>query len=120
MPRRRPPRSHRFHRPRRRPRPKHRRSRALPTDSNRRGRSAPRTREIAEWMRRTYAEAHPGERPFLLVLDFVQLLGGAREKENVDEMVGGAAYDAHQVARDWSAAVLLVSTTSRETRPGGD
>jgi len=84
------------------------------------GRSAPRTREIAEWMRRTYAEAHPGERPFLLVLDFVQLLGGAREKENVDEMVGGAAYDAHQVARDWSAAVLLVSTTSRETRPGGD
>jgi replicative DNA helicase len=84
------------------------------------GRSAPRTRDIADWMRRTYPETRPGQRPFLLVLDFVQLLGGAREKEDVGEMVGRAAYDARQIAREKDAAVLLVSTTSRETRPGGD
>ena len=84
------------------------------------GRSAPRTREIAEWMRRKYPEEHLGERPFLVVLDFVQLLGGAREKESLGEMMGRAAYEARQVARERSAAMLLVSTTSRETRPGGD
>ncbi len=84
------------------------------------GRSAPRTREIAEWMRQKYPEEHLGERPFLLVLDFVQLLGGAREKENVGEMMGRAAYEARQVAHERNAAILLVSTTSRETRPGGD
>jgi replicative DNA helicase len=84
------------------------------------GRSAPRTREIAEWMRQKYPEEHLGERPFLVVLDFVQLLGGAREKESLGEMTGRAAYEAHQVARERSAAILLVSTTSRETRPGGD
>jgi replicative DNA helicase len=84
------------------------------------GRSAPRTREIAEWMRQKYPEEHLGERPFLLVLDFVQLLGGAREKENLGEMMGRVAYEARQVARERNAAILLVSTTSRETRAGGD
>jgi replicative DNA helicase len=84
------------------------------------GRSAPRTRETAEWMRKKYPETRLGDRPFLLVLDFVQLLGGAREKENLGEMMGRAAYEARQVARERSAAILLVSTTSRETRPGGD
>ena len=84
------------------------------------GRSVPRTREIAEWMRQKYPEEHLGEKPFLVVLDFVQLLGGAREKENLGEMMGRAAYEARQVAHETSAAILLVSTTSRETRPGGD
>jgi replicative DNA helicase len=84
------------------------------------GRSAPRTREIAEWMREKYPEGHLGERPFLLVLDFVQLLGGGREKENVGEMTARAAYEARHIARERNAACLLVSTTSRETRPGGD
>jgi replicative DNA helicase len=84
------------------------------------GRTAPRTREIAEWMRRKYPQPQPGARPFLLVLDFVQILGGAREKDDIGEMMAGAARDARQVARDLDAAVLLVSTTSREMRPGGD
>jgi replicative DNA helicase len=84
------------------------------------GRAAPHTRELAEWMRRKYPEDRPGQRPFLLVLDFVQLLGGAREKENLGEIMARAAYEALQVARERNAAVLLVSTTSRETRPGGD
>jgi replicative DNA helicase len=84
------------------------------------GRSAPRTREIAEWMRRQYPEPQPGARPFLLVLDFVQLLGGARERDDVGDMMARAAYEARQVARELDAAVLLVSTTSRETRSGGD
>jgi replicative DNA helicase len=84
------------------------------------GRSAPRTREIAEWMRRRYPETHPGARPFLLVLDFVQLLGGAREKDDVGQMMARAAYEARLAARALDAVMLLVSTTSRETRPGGD
>ena len=84
------------------------------------GRAAPHTRELAEWMRRKHPEDRPGQRPFLLVLDFVQLLGGAREKENLGEIMARAAYEALQVARERNAAVLLVSTTSRETRPGGD
>jgi replicative DNA helicase len=84
------------------------------------GRTAPRVREVAEWMRARYPEPRPGGRPFLLVLDFVQLLGGAREKEDVGEMMARAAYDSRQAARDLHAVVLLVSTTSRETRPGGE
>ena len=84
------------------------------------GRAAPRTHEIADWMRRHYPEPRPGARPFLLVLDFVQLLGGAREKEDVGETMGRAGYEARQAARDRDAVVLLVSTTSRETRPGGE
>jgi RecA/RadA recombinase len=83
-------------------------------------RQAPRTRELAEWMRGHAPEEHAGERPFLLVLDFVQLLGGAREKEDVGAMMGRAAAEARQAARDFNAVVLLVSTTSRETSPGGE
>jgi hypothetical protein len=83
------------------------------------GRAAPHTRALAEWMRGQYPQDRPGQRPFLLVLDFVQLLGGAREKESFGEMMGRAAYEARQAARDFDAVALLVSTTSRETRPGG-
>jgi replicative DNA helicase len=84
------------------------------------GRSAPKTREIAEWMRAKYAAPQPGARPFLLVLDFVQLLGGTREREDLGDMMARAAYEARQCARELDASVLLVSTTSRETRAGGD
>jgi replicative DNA helicase len=84
------------------------------------GRSAPRTRPIAEWMRDKYPAPQPGARPFLLVLDFVQLLGGAKERDDLGEMMARAAYDARQGARELDAAVLLVSTTSREMRSGGD
>lgn len=84
------------------------------------GRAAPRTREIAEWMRRKHPEEHPGSQAFLLVLDFVQLLGGAREKQELAEMMARTAREARQAARELDAVVLLVSATSRETRPGGD
>jgi replicative DNA helicase len=84
------------------------------------GRSAPRTREMAEWMRAKYPAAQPGARPFLLVLDFVQLLGGAKERDDLGDMMARAAYDARQCARELDASVLLVSTTSREMRAGFD
>jgi replicative DNA helicase len=84
------------------------------------GRSAPRTRELAEWMRQHVPEEHAGERPFLLVLDFVQLLGGGREKEDLGAMMSRAAYEARSAAREFNAVVLLVSTTAREPRAGGD
>jgi replicative DNA helicase len=71
-------------------------------------------------MRGKYAEAQRGQRPFLLVLDFAQLMGGPREKDDLAEMMRRAASDARQVAREHDAVVLLVSTTSREARLGMD
>jgi hypothetical protein len=83
--------------------------------------AVPRTREIGEWMRRRHPEETPGTRPFLLILDFVQLLGGAgRDQDDVLEMMAKAAHEARQAARDLDAVLLFVSTTSRETRPDGD
>ena len=56
-----------------------------------------------------------GSRPFLVVLDFLQLVAspdGVREE--LRERIGRAAYAGRAVARDLDAAVLLVSSTSRE------
>jgi len=61
-------------------------------------------------------EEHLGERPFLFVLDFVQLLGGAREGE-LGEMMG-RVLRARQVARERNAASSRVDHV-RETRPAG-
>lgn len=55
------------------------------------------------------------QRPFLIVLDFLQLVEsplGARE--DMRERIGRAAYTARAVARDCNAAVLVVSSTARE------
>jgi hypothetical protein len=82
--------------------------------------SPPDARKLAEWMRGRYPQAHPGARPFLLVLDFVQLLGlGDRDRDD-KEMLGRAAYEARQAARDFDGVALLVSTTSRLTRLDSD
>jgi len=51
-------------------------------------------------------------RPFLVVLDFLQLVAGP-ERE-LRERIGRAAYFGRAVSRDLDAAVLLLSSTSRE------
>ena len=88
------------------------------------GRSARRdqphdVRGTAEWMRRRYPEEKPGTRPFLMVLDFVQIASGMSHDETKEMMVR-TAHEAHQAAKDFGSVVLLVSTTLRETRADGD
>lgn len=57
----------------------------------------------------------PGSRPLLVVLDFLQLVGSPPEtREDLRERIGRAAYAARAVARDLDAAVILVSSTSRD------
>jgi len=67
-------------------------------------------------MRELYPELNgPGSRPILVVLDFLQIVSspeGARE--DLRERIGRAAYAGRAVAREYDAAVLLVSSTSRE------
>lgn len=56
-----------------------------------------------------------GTRPFLVVLDFLQLVASpVGAHEDLRERIGRAAYAGRAVARDLDAAVLLVSSTSRE------
>lgn len=64
-------------------------------------------RTVAEGMRAKYPAG-----PFLLVLDFLQLVSG--EESDLRERIGRAAYVGRAVARDLGAAVLLVSSTARE------
>jgi replicative DNA helicase len=67
-------------------------------------------------MRELYPEVDgPGSRPILVVLDFLQLVSSpAGEREELRERIGRAAYTGRSVARDYDAAVVLVSSTSRE------
>jgi replicative DNA helicase len=53
----------------------------------------------------------PGSRPFLVVLDFLQLVAG---QEDLRERIGHAAYAGREVARELDAAVVMISSTSRE------
>jgi RecA/RadA recombinase len=88
------------------------------------GRSARRdqphdVRGTAEWVRRKYPEDKPGARPFLMVLDFVQV-GSGLSKDEIKEAMVRTAQEAHQAAKDFGCVVLLVSTTLRETRAESD
>ena len=88
------------------------------------GRSArrdqsPDVRGTAEWVRRRYPEEKTGTRPFLLVLDFVQIASGM-SRDEIKDLTARTAHEAREAARDLDAVILLVSTTSREMRPEGD
>lgn len=78
-------------------------------------------RDLADRMRTAYPEpGGAGSRPFLIVVDFLQLVGdeaGADGKPlrlDLRERIGRAAYTARQIAREHGAAVLLVSSTARD------
>ncbi len=64
---------------------------------------------VAKGMRAKYPAG-----PFLLVLDFLQLVGCEDRGEELRERIGRASYVGRAVARDYGAAVLLVSSTARE------
>lgn len=52
--------------------------------------------------------------PVLVVLDYLQLVSSPEGKrEDIRERIGKAAYQARQVARNCSAAVLVTSSTAR-------
>lgn len=64
--------------------------------------------------------AHPGADQLLVVLDFLQLVGGP--ERDLRERIARASYAARAVARDLDATVLVISSTSRgnyETLSGG-
>ena len=66
-------------------------------------------------MRSLYPEDRPGDRPLLIVLDFLQLVSSpADAREDLRERIGRAAYAGRSVAREHGAAVLLLSSTARE------
>jgi len=54
-------------------------------------------------------------RPFLMVLDFLQLVSSPEgSREELRERIGRAAYAGRAAARDLDAVVLMVSSTSRD------
>lgn len=62
-------------------------------------------------MRAEFPESTPGMVPMLVVLDYLQAIGG---EEDLRERIGKAAYAGRAVARDFGAAVLMLSSVSRE------
>ena len=71
--------------------------------------------ERVKAMREEYPERTPGELPMLVVLDYLQVVGSpGGERLDLRERIGRAAYAGRAVARDYGAAVLVVSSVSRE------
>ena len=60
--------------------------------------------------------------PFLVVLDFLQIVASPRgaNREDLRQRIQQAAYAARRVARDLDAAVLLISSTARGSSSAGD
>ena len=57
--------------------------------------------------------ANPGSQPILVVLDYLQIVGAANDREDLRARIGNASSAAADVARTQNAAVLLVSSTAR-------
>lgn len=58
--------------------------------------------------------------PVLVILDFLQLVSGAEDsnqREDIRERIGGAAYLARMAARAHGATVLILSATARTNYP---
>lgn len=53
----------------------------------------------------------PGSRPILVVLDFLQLVGG--EERELRERIGNAAYAFKATAEEFESAIILISSTAR-------
>jgi replicative DNA helicase len=76
----------------------------------------PGSRRVARWMRGRYPQKGPGQRPLLIVQDFVELVTGGRDQEEFNDTMGRVAQEARQAAHDHDVALLIVSSTSREQR----
>lgn len=67
-------------------------------------------------LREIYPEEQTGELPLLIVVDYLQAIGAPPgERVDLRERIQRAAYEARAAARDFNAAVLLLSSTSRES-----
>jgi replicative DNA helicase len=64
---------------------------------------------------RQVREGIPEEKPILIVLDFLQIVGrDDGDKSDLRELIRKAAYTGRAVAREYNAVVVLVSSTARE------
>ena len=75
--------------------------------------------KLVDAMRAKYPESDgPGSRPFLVVLDFLQIIGDEPDSTgrplDLRERIGRAAYLARDVASRLNAIVLIVSSTARD------
>ena len=61
----------------------------------------------------TFKTKHSPDGPFLMVVDYLQIISGGDRREDQRQIIGQAAYRARAVARDLDAAVILISSTSR-------
>jgi hypothetical protein len=72
---------------------------------------------LADAMRAKYPAADgPGSRPFLVVLDFLQIVGAEEEGRTPElrERIGRAAYFARDVASRLEAIVFVICSTARD------
>jgi replicative DNA helicase len=74
-------------------------------------------RAVSAWMRARYPEEAPGSRPFVTVVDIVQLVSGPDRNMDQREIIERTAHEARLVARELGGAVMLVSSTAREGDP---
>lgn len=82
----------------------------LDTDQGPHGWSYDQIGPAVEQLRAAHPEA--SGRPVLLVVDFLQLLGG-EFSQDIRERIGHAAYQARQAARTHNAVILVLSSTAR-------
>lgn len=73
-------------------------------------------RERAEALRDQFPEKEGnGSLPMLVVLDYLQVIASPQDvRQELRERIGQAAHQGRAVARDLGAAVLMLSSTSRE------
>lgn len=67
-------------------------------------------------LREEHPEEHAGDLPILVVIDYLQVVAPEpdNQRQELRERIGKAAYAARMVARDYGAAVLALSSVSRE------
>jgi replicative DNA helicase len=74
-------------------------------------------RAVSAWMRARYPEETPGSRPFMVVVDIVQLVSGPERDMDQRTVVERTAHEARMVARELGGVVMLISSTAREGDP---
>jgi len=54
-----------------------------------------------------------GSKPFMIIVDYLQVMGGLRDNDTVRQRVSEAAAAAREIARSYDAIVLMISSTAR-------
>lgn len=69
-------------------------------------------RKLAIAVRQLYPNEPRGSRPVLVIVDYLQLVGGSQRE--LRERIGSAAYAARLLGRELDLSFLMLSSTSRE------